>query len=76
MARFADGVRVAVTGAAEDGVFRWEEAEAALSGNFTPEVVKGLEVAAEGMMSDLHGTPEYRANLVRVMTARAVAAAG
>ncbi len=76
VARFADGVRVAVTGAAEDGVFRWAEAEAALSDSFAAEAVKGLEVAADGMISDLHGTPEYRANLVRVLTARAVAAAG
>ena len=75
VARFADGVRVAVTGAAEDGVYRWAEAEAALSDSFTPEAVKALEVPANGMMSDLHGTPDYRAHLVRVLTARAVAAA-
>jgi hypothetical protein len=30
VAKFADGVRVAVTGASEEGVFRWTEAEAAL----------------------------------------------
>ena len=76
VARFADGVRVAVTGASESGVFRWTEAEAALSDSFTAETVKGLTVSADGMIADLHGTPEYRANLVRVLTARAVAAAG
>ena len=76
VARFADGVRVAVTGASESGVFRWSEAEAALSDNFSPEAVNGLTVSPEGMIGDLHGTPEYRANLVRVLTARAVAAAG
>jgi carbon-monoxide dehydrogenase medium subunit len=27
------------------------------------------------MIGDLHGTPEYRANLVKVLTRRAVAAA-
>ena len=42
VAKFADGVRVAVTGASESGVFRWTEAEAALSGDFSPEAVKGL----------------------------------
>ena len=31
VAKYADGVRVAVTGASENGVFRWTEAEAALS---------------------------------------------
>ncbi len=35
VAKFADGVRVAVTGASEGGVFRWSEAEAALSADFS-----------------------------------------
>ena len=76
LARFADGVRVAVTGASEAGVFRWSEAEAALSGSFGAEALKGLSVPAEGMIGDVHGTPAYRAHLVGVLTARAVAAAG
>ena len=75
VAKFADGVRVAVTGASESGVFRWAEAERALAANFAPEAVKGLSVPAEGMIGDIHGSPEYRAHLVGVMTARAVAAA-
>ncbi len=75
VAQFAEGVRVAVTGASESGVFRWTEAEEALSSNFAPDAVKGLKVSAEGMIGDLHGTPEYRAHLISVMTARAVAAA-
>jgi carbon-monoxide dehydrogenase medium subunit len=76
VAKYADGVRVAVTGASEGGVFRWSEAEAALSDSFSPDAVDGLSVSAEGMIGDLHGTPEYRAHLVKVMTKRAVAAAG
>jgi carbon-monoxide dehydrogenase medium subunit len=75
VARFPDGVRVAVTGASEDGVYRWTEAEAALSSDFRPDAVAGLSVAADGMIGDLHGTPAYRANLVKVLTRRAVAAA-
>lgn len=75
VAQFADGVRVAVTGASNNGVFRWTEAEAALTASFTPEAVAGLVVDASDMISDLHGSPEYRANLVKVMTKRAVAAA-
>ena len=75
VAKFPAGVRVAVTGAAESGVFRWTEAEEALSADFRPEAVKGLAVDPEGMIGDLHGTPEYRAHLVGVVTARAVAAA-
>lgn len=76
VAKYADGVRVAVTGASEGGVFRWTEAEAALSADFRPEAVAGLSVSADGMIGDLHGTPEYRAHLVGVMTRRAVTAAG
>ncbi len=75
VAKFAEGVRVAVTGASEGGVFRWSEAEEALSRSFAPEAIEGLSVSAEGMMGDMHGTPEYRAHLVGVMTRRAVKAA-
>ncbi|ULB09394.1 FAD binding domain-containing protein [Cereibacter azotoformans] len=75
VAKFADGVRVAITGAGEDGVFRWTEAEAALGADFRPEAVEGLALSAEGMLGDMHGAPAYRANLVKVLTRRAVAAA-
>ena len=76
VAKFADGVRVAVTGASNNGVFRWAEAEAALSANFAAEAVKSLAVDDSDMITDLHGTAAYRANLVRVLTGRAVTAAG
>ncbi|MBL6429442.1 MAG: xanthine dehydrogenase family protein subunit M [Maritimibacter sp.] len=72
----ANGVRVAVTGASEGGVFRWSEAEEALSANFAPSALEGLSVPADGMIGDLHGTPEYRAHLVAVITKRAVMKAG
>lgn len=75
VAKFAGGVRVAITGASEGGVFRWTEAEAALSRSFTPEALAGLSLPANGMIGDLHGTPDYRAHLCAVMTRRAVAAA-
>ncbi|MDE4174091.1 xanthine dehydrogenase family protein subunit M [Phaeobacter sp. PT47_59] len=75
VAKFADGVRVAVTGASEDGVFRWSEAEQALSASFSPEAVNGLQVDPANMMGDIHGTKEYRAHLIGVLTKRAVAAA-
>lgn len=75
VAKYADGVRVAVTGASEDGVFRWTEAEAALNANFAAGAVDGLSVDAAGMIGDMHGTKDYRAHLVGVMTKRAVTAA-
>lgn len=74
VAKFADGVRVAVTGASENGVFRWTEAEQALNGNFSADAVSGLKADGSAMISDLHGSGTYRAHLVGVMTKRAVAA--
>ncbi len=76
VARTADGVRVAVTGASEEGVHRWSEAEAALSADFSAAALDGLSVSADGMISDLHGSGAYRAHLVAVLTKRAVTAAG
>ena len=68
-------VRVAVTGASEDGVFRWADAESALAEDFSVASIEGLVPGADGMIGDIHGSPEYRAHLVAVMTKRAVAAA-
>jgi len=73
VARLKDGtVRVAVTGAGNDGVFRWAEAERALAGSFSADALRGLTVPVSGMMGDIHGSPEYRANLVAVMARRAI----
>ena len=75
VAKFADGVRVAVTGASNNGVFRWKEAEAALARDFRAAAITGLKVSAKDLINDLHGSAEYRANLVKVLTGRAVTAA-
>jgi carbon-monoxide dehydrogenase medium subunit len=75
VAKGADSsVRVAVTGAAPS-VFRASAVEAALAKSFTPDAAKGAKVDAKGLNNDLHGSPEYRANLIGVMAARAVAVA-
>ena len=74
VAKTGGGVRVAVTGASEDGVFRWSDAEAALAGDFSAGALEGMAPSADGMIGDLHGSPEYRAHLVGVMARRAVAA--
>ena len=73
VAKTADGVRVAVTGASEEGVHRWTAAEEALNANFSADALDGLSVSADGMIADLHGSAAYRANLVKVLTQRAVA---
>jgi carbon-monoxide dehydrogenase medium subunit len=76
VARTGGGVRVAVTGASQSGVFRWAEAEAALASNFAKDAVAELSVDAADMIGDIHGPADYRAHLVTVLTGRAVAAAG
>lgn len=75
VARTAAGVRVAVTGAGADGVFRAAEIEAALSANWSADSLGSVSVDPSQMMEDMHASPVYRANLVKVMAKRAVAAA-
>lgn len=75
VAQLADGsVRVAVTGAAPS-VYRCAPLEAALSKRFTADAAKAVKVDASGLNGDLHASAEYRAHLIPVMAARAVAAA-
>jgi carbon-monoxide dehydrogenase medium subunit len=66
------GVRVAVTGAGAC-VFRAKELEARLTGQWSAAVLEGASVPAAGLNSDLHGSAEYRAALIPVLAARAVA---
>ncbi len=69
-------VRVAVTGASEDGVFRARDMEAALKKKFAGSSLDGIKVPGKGIMSDIHADRDYRAHLVGVMAKRAVTAAG
>jgi carbon-monoxide dehydrogenase medium subunit len=75
VSRSRNGVRVAVTGAAPS-VFRFKEAEAALSKRFDPAALDGLRLDAAGLNSDIHASAEYRAHCVIVMAKRGVAKAG
>ena len=70
------GVRVAVTGASGDGVFRVGDMEAALGGSFSADAVAGISVSSDGMLSDTAAGADYRAHLVTVMAKRAVEACG
>jgi carbon-monoxide dehydrogenase medium subunit len=76
VAKTADGVRVAVTGASNGGVYRWTEAETALNGDFSARAIEDMSGDATDMITDLHGSAEYRAHLVGVLTRRAVVASG
>jgi carbon-monoxide dehydrogenase medium subunit len=75
VARRPSEVRVAVTGAGSDGVFRVPSFEEALKKRFSPKALDGLSVPADGLNSDLHGSAEYRAHLIGVLARRAVEAA-
>jgi len=75
VAQHGDGVRVAVTGAGENGVFRATELEARLAGSFDEAALQGATVPSSGLISDIHASAEYRANLIVVMAKRALAAA-
>jgi carbon-monoxide dehydrogenase medium subunit len=69
-------VRLAVTGAGSNGVFRHTAMERALAGNWSAQALDNVATNAADMMSDMHGDSQYRAHLVGVMARRAVAAAG
>ena len=75
VAKRPSDIRVAVTGAGSNGVFRWAEAEEALAKRFSAKSLDGLKAPADDLISDLHADAEYRAHLIGVMARRAVQAA-
>jgi aerobic carbon-monoxide dehydrogenase medium subunit len=75
VAKRPSDVRVTVTGAGSNGVFRVTPFEEALKKRFSPKALEGLAVPAGGLNSDLHGSAEYRAHLIGVLARRAVTAA-
>ena len=75
VAKTADGVRVAITGAGPT-VFRVTAMEEALAKSFDPEAIKDIAVPEDGLNADLHATAEYRAHLIGVMARRAVGDCG
>lgn len=76
VAKFGGAVRVAVTGAGSNGVFRVREMESALETNFSSGALEGISVPEDGLNSDIHAAADYRAHLIGVMARRAVAACG
>ena len=76
VAQTGSGIRVAVTGAGQDGVFRATEIEKALSSSWSADAAKGVKMPAGDLNADIHASAEYRAHLISVMASRAVAAAG
>jgi aerobic carbon-monoxide dehydrogenase medium subunit len=75
VAKHKDGVRVAITGAGSDGVFRHKGMETALNTKFSADSLADVKVESKGLMGDMHASPDYRAALIKAMAKRAVMAA-
>src|SRR5438105_4296002 len=71
---YSDGqIRVAVTGGAAC-VYREGEVERILTKHFDPHALRDIEIPTDKLTSDLFASPEYRAQLIKVMAQRATAA--
>jgi carbon-monoxide dehydrogenase medium subunit len=75
VAKTSEGVRVAVTGAGDSGVYRHLQMESALDQDWSPAAVAGVKTSPDTMNEDYHASAVYRAHLVDVMVRRAVTAA-
>jgi carbon-monoxide dehydrogenase medium subunit len=69
-------VRAAATGASQSGVMRVPAIEAALKANWSAGALDSVTISDGGLLTDIHGSSAYRANLIKVMAQRAVTAAG
>lgn len=65
-------VRVAATGASQNGVMRVPGIETALKANWAASALENVKISPNGLIADIHGSAEYRANLIKVMAQRAV----
>jgi aerobic carbon-monoxide dehydrogenase medium subunit len=65
-------VRAAATGAASTGVMRVPAIEAALKANWSAAALDNVKISVDGLLADIHGSADYRANLIKVMAQRAV----
>ncbi len=73
VARMADKVQLAITGAGQDGVFRHAGLEAALNADFSADNVDKTNIESDNLMSDMHASADYRAHLIKAMTKKAIA---
>jgi carbon-monoxide dehydrogenase medium subunit len=72
----AGEIRVAATGASQNGVMRVPAIETALKANWSASALDGITISPDELMADIHGSSAYRANLIKVMAQRAVTEAG
>lgn len=65
-------IRVAATGASQNGVMRVPGIETALRANWSAATLENVKISPNGLIADIHGSAEYRANLIKVMAQRAL----
>ena len=71
VAKHKTGINVAVTGA-KSCVYSEKDLAGALKKNFSSSVIDQVKISSSGMNSDIHATANYRANMVKVFTKKAV----
>ena len=72
MAQMADGVRVAITGASQQGVFRHAGLDVARSKSFTEAAAAAVHIEETDLNHDIHASAAYRAHMISVQAQRAV----
>jgi len=73
VAKHKTGINVAVTGA-KSCVYNDKDLANVLSKNFSPSAIENVKISSSNMNSDIHASSEYRANMVKVFTKKAVEA--
>jgi len=73
VAKHKTGINVAVTGA-KSCVYNDKDLVNVLSKNFSPSAIENVKISSSKMNSDIHASSEYRANMVKVFTKKAVEA--
>ena len=73
VAKYKSGTNVGVTGA-KSCVYNDKDLSGALSKNFSSSVINNVKISSRDMNSDIHASANYRANMVKVFTKKAVEA--
>jgi len=73
VAKHKKGVNVAITGA-KSCVYNETDLAKPLNINFSSSSIENIKISSSGMNSDIHASAEYRANMVKIFTKKAVEA--
>ena len=71
VAKHKKGVNVGVTGA-KSYVYNEKNISSVLSKRFSSSAIDGIKISSSDMNSDIHGSAEYRANMVKIFAKKAV----